>query len=83
MNALKHGRRAALQIKVPGENSLAFLRRLELWRQGNEPRTQEEYYLLHQNVMTSFQLDAVQRAGFARRQRTNGQCRAVRAGCCA
>ena len=66
MNALKHGRRAALKIQVPGEDSVAFLKRLELWRQGNEPRTQEEYYLLHQNVMTSFQLDAIQKAAFAR-----------------
>ena len=63
---VKHGRRAALRIQVPGEDSVAFLRRLELWRRGNEPRTQEEYCLLHQNVMTSFQLDAVQRAAFVR-----------------
>jgi hypothetical protein len=66
MNALKHGLRSK-KVALLRDDTYAFETRKQKWMAEYEPETDAQEYLLHANVVLSFELDRARNAGFERR----------------
>ena len=66
MNALKHGLRSR-KAALLREDTYAFETRKQKWMAKYDPQTDVEEFLLHTNVVISFELDRTRNAGLERR----------------